>query len=107
TPSGVAVIRVSGAQSRAALETIAGKLPAPRHAMLAEFRDDNGGVIDRGLALFFPGPTSFTGEDCAEFHLHGGRAVVEALSSALLAVEGLRPAGGARAPRARSLRAQR
>jgi tRNA modification GTPase len=91
-PSGVAVIRVSGPQARLALETIAGKLPAPRNAMLAEFRDDNGGVIDRGLALFFPGPASFTGEDCAEFHLHGGRAVVEALSNELLRIAGLRQA---------------
>jgi tRNA modification GTPase len=91
-PSGVAVVRLSGAASRASLEAIAGKLPEPRRAELTTFRDVSGDVIDRGLALFFPGPASFTGEDCAEFHLHGGRAVVEALSSVLAGLAGLRPA---------------
>jgi tRNA modification GTPase len=91
-PSGVAVVRLSGKATRIALETIAGKLPVPRHAELVSFRDRAGEVIDRGLALFFPEPASFTGEDCAEFHLHGGRAVVEALSAALLSIRGVRPA---------------
>lgn len=91
-PSGVAVVRLSGAGSRLALEAIAGKAPEARRAELATFRDGTGEVIDRGLALFFPGPASFTGEDCAEFHLHGGRAVVDALIAALLAVGGMRPA---------------
>jgi tRNA modification GTPase len=91
-PSGVAVVRVSGTGSRLALEAIAGKVPEPRRAELTAFRSADGEVIDRGLALFFPGPASFTGEDCAEFHLHGGRAVVDALSGALAAIDGLRPA---------------
>lgn len=91
-PSGVAVVRVSGRHARAALEAIAGSVPPARKAVLTECRDGNGGVIDRGLVCYFPGPASFTGEDCAEFHLHGGRAVVEALTRALLAIAGLRPA---------------
>lgn len=91
-PSGVAVVRLSGAASGYALETIAGKVPSERRAELATFRNGAGDVIDRGLALFFPGPASFTGEDCAEFHLHGGRAVVDALGSALSDIGGLRPA---------------
>src|ERR1700754_3180569 len=82
-PAGVAVVRVSGTQAASVLKAIVGKLPPPRRALLSEFRTVEGEVIDRGLALFFPAPASFTGEDCAEFHLHGGRAVIEALSEAL------------------------
>ncbi|WP_223385527.1 tRNA uridine-5-carboxymethylaminomethyl(34) synthesis GTPase MnmE [Oricola cellulosilytica] len=77
TPSGVAVIRVSGGGSRDIVELHAGDLPAPRSAILRLIRDRNGNPIDRGIVLWFPGPGSFTGEDCAEFHLHGGRAVVD------------------------------
>ena len=78
-PSGVAVVRISGPQVRFVIETIIGKMIEPRHAAYKTFRTRNGDAIDRGLALFFPGPNSFTGEDCAEFHLHGGIAVVEKL----------------------------
>ena len=91
-PSGVAVIRLSGPQSRQALEAIAGCAPPERRAVLTEFRSADGGVIDRGLALFFGGPASFTGEDCAEFHLHGGRAVIDSMLNVLVGMEGLRPA---------------
>ena len=89
-PSGVAVIRLSGARSRTALERLFGRVPAPRVATLGAFHTEGGSIIDRGLALFFPGPASFTGEDCAEFHLHGGRAVVEAVSAELLRLDGVR-----------------
>lgn len=78
-PSGVAVVRISGPQVRFVIETIIGKMIEPRYAAYKTFRTRNGAAIDRGLALFFPGPNSFTGEDCAEFHLHGGIAVVEKL----------------------------
>ncbi|OYR11983.1 tRNA uridine-5-carboxymethylaminomethyl(34) synthesis GTPase MnmE [Brucella grignonensis] len=78
-PSGVAVVRISGPQVRFVIETIIGKMIEPRYAAYKTFRTRNGDAIDRGLALFFPGPNSFTGEDCAEFHLHGGIAVVEKL----------------------------
>lgn len=88
-PSGVAVVRVSGPRVRFVLETTIGSVPAPRRAVL---RDIVGGdqPIDRGLVLFFPGPGSFTGEDVAEFHLHGGRAVLAAFLAYLGAVPGLR-----------------
>ncbi|ASV86435.1 tRNA uridine-5-carboxymethylaminomethyl(34) synthesis GTPase MnmE [Ochrobactrum quorumnocens] len=78
-PSGVAVVRISGPQVRFVVETIIEKMIEPRYAAYKTFRARNGDAIDRGLALFFPGPNSFTGEDCAEFHLHGGIAVVEKL----------------------------
>lgn len=82
-PAGVAVVRMSGPGTRAALEVLAGEVPAPRRARLSAFRDRNGALLDRGLCLFFPGPASFTGEDCGELHVHGGRAVVAAMMEAL------------------------
>ncbi len=92
-PAGVAVVRVSGPACRFAVETIAGPVPPPRGAVLRSFRrPGDGAPIDRGLVLFFPGPGSFTGEDVAEFHLHGGRAVVAALLDALARLPGLEPA---------------
>lgn len=78
-PSGVAVVRISGPQVRFVIETIIGMMIEPRYATYKTFRARNGDAIDRGLVLFFPDPSSFTGEDCAEFHLHGGIAVVEKL----------------------------
>jgi len=91
-PSGVAVIRISGPGSQAALEAVAGNVPAARKAVLATLRAPDGEAIDRGLAIFFPGPASFTGEDCAELHLHGGRAVVSAMLATLSGFDGVRPA---------------
>ncbi|MFD1200178.1 tRNA uridine-5-carboxymethylaminomethyl(34) synthesis GTPase MnmE [Brucella gallinifaecis] len=78
-PSGVAVVRISGPQVRFVIETILGVMIEPRYAAYKTFYGRSGEAIDKGLALFFPGPNSFTGEDCAEFHLHGGIAVVEKL----------------------------
>lgn len=89
--AGVAVVRVSGPGAGAALEALAGSLPEARRAVLKTLKDRSGALIDRALLLWLPGPASFTGEDVAEFHIHGGSAVIEALSVALLA-EGLRPA---------------
>jgi tRNA modification GTPase len=90
--AGIAVLRVSGLQAGRALEALSREaLPPPRMASLRTFHNEDG-EIDRGLALWFPGPASFTGEDCAEFHVHGGRAVVEAMLAALAAQPGLRPA---------------
>jgi tRNA modification GTPase len=89
----IAVFRVSGPATRRVLQMIAGTLPKPRLATLATLRDPAAGEgIDKGLALFFPGPKSYTGEDYAEFHVHGGRAVVAALVKALGGIDGLRPA---------------
>lgn len=89
-PSGVAVIRVSGPHVRAVVEVVSGGVPASRRAVLRRFYDADGAVIDRGLVLFFGAPASFTGEDCAEFHLHGGKAVVQAMLRRLGAIAGLR-----------------
>lgn len=76
-PAGVAVIRLSGPQVRFAIETICTSIPAPRHAAFRKMKSSDGELLDQGLVLYFPGPASFTGEDCAEFHLHGGIAVVQ------------------------------
>lgn len=84
----VAVVRVSGPQARAAVAGVAGKVPRPRLAALRTLRSESG-PIDQALVLWFPGPASYTGEDSAEFHVHGGPAVVSALLEAL-AVQGLR-----------------
>jgi len=89
-PSGVAVVRISGPRVRFVLETIIDAIPTPRNAAYKLFRSRNGDPIDRGLVLFFPGPNSFTGEDCAEFHLHGGKAVVEKLLTEMGELAGCR-----------------
>ncbi|NWH08162.1 MAG: tRNA uridine-5-carboxymethylaminomethyl(34) synthesis GTPase MnmE [Alphaproteobacteria bacterium] len=91
--AGVAVVRVSGAKSGAAIAALtAGAPPPPRTAMLRRIVDPlTGEAIDRGLVLWFPAPHSFTGEDVAEFQVHGGRAVLAALFSCLGAI-GCRPA---------------
>lgn len=84
----VAVIRVSGPASSEAVRALTGNLPKPRQAALRTLRHD-GVALDDALVLWFQGPASYTGEDAAEFHVHGGRAVVEALLGALSAL-GLR-----------------
>lgn len=92
-PAAIAVIRVSGPNARRALEVLAGKVPEPRRAAYVKFRDsDSRETIDDGLALWIPGPKSETGEDMAEFHLHGSRAVIAAMFRLLDGIEGFRPA---------------
>lgn len=93
-PAGIGVIRVSGPLALAAVERLAGTLPPPRHARVRALRDANGTVLDRALVLIFPGPHTATGEDVAELHCHGGRAVIAAVLAALAAMPGLRPATG-------------
>ena len=91
-PAAIAVVRISGSRADAALEALAGKLPQPRVATLAAVRGPDGERLDTALVLRFPGPASATGEDVAELHLHGGRAVVSAVLAALAAREGVREA---------------
>jgi tRNA modification GTPase len=91
-PSAIAIVRVSGPQAGAAVTSLAGKIPAPRMAARALLRDANRQPIDDAVVLWFPGPASATGEDVAEFHVHGGRAVLAALFAALSAVENIRAA---------------
>ena len=91
-PAGIGVIRVTGPKAMCALEQIAGSVPPARQATRARFRDVSRETLDDGLVLFFPGPKSVTGEDLAEFHCHGGRAVISAVERALREIEGCRPA---------------
>ena len=90
--SGVTVLRLSGPASRAALAALLGgaALPPPRRASLRSLVAQDRAPLDRALVLWFPAPASFTGEDMAELHLHGGRAVAQAALSALSAIPGLR-----------------
>lgn len=89
-PSGVAVIRISGPQTRFVTETIAGSIEKARFAYLRKFIGKDGELLDSGLVIYFKGPASFTGEDCAEFHLHGGIAVVERFLTELSTFENVR-----------------
>jgi tRNA modification GTPase len=90
----IAVVRLSGPATRACLASLAGGVPTPRMATLRALRDARSGeMLDEALVLFFPGPRSYTGEDMAELHVHGGRAVVSGVLDALSAMEGCRPAG--------------
>jgi tRNA modification GTPase len=89
--AGVAVIRISGPSAGEALRQLCGPPPPPRQASLRKVKDPRSGeVLDRGLALWLPGPASFTGEDIAELHIHGGRAVTGRVIDALLSLKGMR-----------------
>jgi len=85
------VIRVSGSYSSDIVAKLCGTLPAPRRAVVRGIRAADGDVLDRGMLLWLPGPGSYTGEDSAELHVHGGRAVVQAVAASLVAA-GARPA---------------
>jgi tRNA modification GTPase len=91
-PAAIAVVRISGPRAGEALKALTGKIPAPRKAALAQIRGRDSEIIDQALALWFPAPHSETGEDVAEIQLHGGRAVIAAVLSALSQIEDLRPA---------------
>jgi tRNA modification GTPase len=91
-PSAISIVRVSGLQARAALVSLAGKVPEPRMASRVLLRDAGRQPIDDSVVLWFPKPASATGEDVAEFHVHGGRAVLAALFAALSALENVRAA---------------
>lgn len=92
-PAGIAVVRISGRRAGNAVIALAGKLPPLRRATLARLIDpSDGSALDQALLLWFPGPASVTGEDLAELHLHGGRAVVAAVLDALGRINGMRAA---------------
>lgn len=91
-PSAIAVVRVSGPEAGRVLSVLAKKILQPRVATRALLRDDAGEAIDDAVTLWFPGPASATGEDVAEFHIHGGRAVLAALAAALSKFPHVRPA---------------
>ncbi|WP_137862826.1 MULTISPECIES: tRNA uridine-5-carboxymethylaminomethyl(34) synthesis GTPase MnmE [unclassified Sphingomonas] len=92
-PAAIAVLRVSGSRAFELVRDLAGDVPEPRRAAVRALRDPaDGNLLDRAIILCFPGPRSATGEDLAEFHLHGGRAVVRAVEAVLAARPGLRSA---------------
>ncbi len=91
-PAAIGVIRISGDAAGEALVQLAGRKPEPRRAVLRGLRTAEGELLDRALVLWFPGPASSTGEDLAELHLHGGRAVIAAVEHALGGIEKLRRA---------------
>ena len=91
-PSAIAMVRVSGPQAGVVLAALAGRMPAPRTAARVLLRGADRAPIDDGVVLWFPGPASATGEDVAEFHVHGGRAVLAALFAALSGFENVRAA---------------
>ena len=90
--SGVAVIRVSGKETISVIKTLTGKdLPRPRVATLRKINNNNTfELIDEGIILWFPGPKSYTGEDMVEFHVHGSKAVVEAIQNSISQVKDCR-----------------
>uniref|UniRef100_A0A1X7V7Q2 TrmE-type G domain-containing protein n=1 Tax=Amphimedon queenslandica TaxID=400682 RepID=A0A1X7V7Q2_AMPQE len=92
---GVAVIRVSGPRASDVILNLGQfkSLPKPRAATLRRLRDPlSGDIIDHGLSIWFPGPNSFTGEDCVEFHVHGGKAVISSVLNSLSSLPGLKHA---------------
>ncbi|MBZ9801882.1 tRNA uridine-5-carboxymethylaminomethyl(34) synthesis GTPase MnmE [Mesorhizobium sp. ES1-6] len=91
-PAGVAVLRISGPRTRFVVETIAGGMVKERSAVLRRFMAADRTLVDTGLVFFFPAPASFTGEDVAEFHVHGGRAVVARMLEIIAGFEGVRHA---------------
>jgi tRNA modification GTPase len=91
-PSAIAIVRVSGSQAGQVLTALADTLPKPRLAHRTLLRDVRGEPIDDAVVLWFPGPGSATGEDVAEFHVHGGRAVLAALFAAISKIPNLRAA---------------
>ena len=90
--SGIAVIRISGLNTKKVLQNMTfSKIPEPKVATLRKFKNpDTNDLIDEGILLWFPGPESYTGEDMAEFHVHGSKAVIEAMHSSLSKINGCR-----------------
>jgi tRNA modification GTPase len=87
----IAVFRISGPHSAAAITALCGTLPSARRAVVRALRDGDGELLDHAMVLWLPGPQSYTGEDSAELHVHAGRAVIDAVADCL-ATLGLRPA---------------
>lgn len=87
---GVGILRVSGPKAALVAQTVLGKLPKPRYADYLPFRNDDNSVLDQGIALFFPNPHSFTGEDVLELHGHGGPVILDLLLKRILQIPGVR-----------------
>ncbi|WP_421350435.1 tRNA uridine-5-carboxymethylaminomethyl(34) synthesis GTPase MnmE [Aeromonas veronii] len=89
---GVGIVRVSGPAAEQVAEIVLGKLPRVRYAEYLPFRDEQGEVLDQGIALLFKAPNSFTGEDVLELQGHGGPVIMDMLIRRILQIEGIRPA---------------
>ncbi|MGD9426554.1 tRNA uridine-5-carboxymethylaminomethyl(34) synthesis GTPase MnmE [Pantoea sp. NSTU24] len=87
---GVGILRISGAQAAEVARQLLGKLPKPRYADYLPFTDSDGSVLDQGIALWFPGPNSFTGEDVLELQGHGGPVILDLLLKRIVALPGVR-----------------
>jgi len=87
---GVGILRISGARAAEVAQQLLGKLPKPRYADYLPFTDADGSVLDQGIALWFPGPNSFTGEDVLELQGHGGPVILELLLKRIVALPGVR-----------------
>ena len=87
---GVGILRISGLKAREVAEAVLGKLPKPRYADYLPFKDTDGTPLDQGIALWFPGPNSFTGEDVLELQGHGGPVILDLLLKRILTLPGLR-----------------
>jgi len=92
--SGIAVIRISGPEAKLAISTLTeGPFPEPRIATLKKVNNINKtGMIDEGIILWFPGPKSYTGEDMAEIHVHGSKAVIQSLLKSISQIKNCRMA---------------
>lgn len=89
---GVGIVRVSGPAARSVAEQLLGHCPSPRKAEYLTFKDAQGQLLDEGIALFFPGPNSFTGEDVLELQGHGGPVLIDMIVRAVLELPDIRPA---------------
>ncbi len=87
---GVGILRISGSLASEVARVVLGKLPKPRYADYLPFRDVDGSVLDQGIALWFPGPNSFTGEDVLELQGHGGPIILDLLLKRILTLAGIR-----------------
>ncbi|OZA04739.1 MAG: tRNA uridine-5-carboxymethylaminomethyl(34) synthesis GTPase MnmE, partial [Methylophilaceae bacterium 17-44-8] len=76
---GIGIVRVSGALSQSIAKAVLGHCPPPRHAAYLAFQDAEGQLIDRGIAIYYPNPHSYTGEDVLELQAHGGTALMQIL----------------------------
>lgn len=87
---GVGILRISGLKARDVAQEVLGKLPKPRYADYLPFKDVDGSALDQGIALWFPGPNSFTGEDVLELQGHGGPVILDLLLKRILTLPGVR-----------------
>lgn len=87
---GVGILRISGRAARDVAQAVLGKLPKPRYADYLPFQDADGSTLDQGIALWFPGPNSFTGEDVLELQGHGGPVILDLLLRRIIALENVR-----------------